>query len=91
VAGHRSRPVIALAMAPDGRTLATSGEDETVRLWHVATGAELCTLDKPPGTIISLAFSPDGTALVGKLHNDPGIVWWSGADVGKGFSSTNTH
>ena len=47
--GHRG-PVRDLAISPDGKTLATLGADQTIRLWHLPTGRELFILaqDKVP-------------------------------------------
>lgn len=57
--------VTALAFAPDGRSLATSGQDHKIQLWDVNSQGIRRTLDceKIAGTVQSLAFSPDGKRL----------------------------
>src|SRR5262249_35008906 len=60
--GH-TRPVSALAFAPDGRTLASGAWDETVRLWDVTLGKERATLRGHTGTITAVAFAPDSQTL----------------------------
>src|SRR5262249_22233553 len=58
--------IVDLAYAPDGRTVATLGMDQTIRVWDVAMGKELRRIafeKRPSGP---LAVSPDGrTAAIG--------------------------
>src|SRR5262249_57660918 len=49
------------ALSPDGKTIATGGEDG-VRLWDAARGTELVRLPGRP-EVHSVAFSPDGGTL----------------------------
>ena len=84
-AGHRDGQS-ELTLSPDGNTLASAGLDQTVKLWDVATGEELLTLDGFRGPIWSLRFSPDGKALAtfsGTGPNKPGeIRLWLAAEDG---------
>ncbi|MCU0514289.1 MAG: protein kinase [Anaerolineae bacterium] len=59
LSGHTSR-VNAVALSPDGRTLASASSDATVRLWHMADGTLLQTLRGHRGDVETVAFSPDG-------------------------------
>ncbi|MDP7106332.1 MAG: hypothetical protein QGH41_04585, partial [Roseibacillus sp.] len=49
---------------PDGRTLASSSADGTLRLWNVASQRELMSIDQGGSSLAHLRFSPDGTFLV---------------------------
>jgi len=65
--------VHAIAIAPDGKSIASGGErdfrDERrrkseVRLWDIATGRLLWTVEGEMGMVRGLAFAPDGKTLV---------------------------
>jgi WD40 repeat protein len=53
----------AIALSPDGKTLATAGRDRLVRLWDVSTGKETGQLTGHRHQVKGLAFSPDGKLL----------------------------
>jgi WD40 repeat protein len=55
--------VWALALSPDGRTLATGGDDGVVRLWDAQDLGELARLRGHADRVHAAAFSPDGSVL----------------------------
>lgn len=64
IIGH-TETAMHVAFSPDGKILASSGSDKTIRLWHTETGESLLSL-KPPTNPIHLKFSADGKTLIGK-------------------------
>lgn len=59
--GGASFPV---AFSPDGRTLASGGDDGTVRLWNLQSSEQTARLDGHESAVLSVGFSPDGRSLV---------------------------
>ena len=51
-----------VAFSPDGTTLA-SGSGREIKLWDVATGRNIATLEGHTDRGLSVSFSPDGTTL----------------------------
>jgi serine/threonine protein kinase/WD40 repeat protein len=75
-----TRAVQQLALSPDGKILASSSSDQTVRLWNLDNGQLIHTLEGHTGDVGVVAFSPDGKVLASGSH-DTTVKWW---DVASG-------
>ena len=64
-----------VVFSPDGRTIASGSQDNTVRLWDAETGAHLKTLVAHWAYIITIAFSPDGTTLASGSEDNTVRLW----------------
>ncbi|HMF13999.1 MAG TPA: thioredoxin fold domain-containing protein, partial [Gemmataceae bacterium] len=62
LAGHDL--VESVAVAPDGSRILSSGYDDTVRLWDLATGQEIRRFFGHKEMVHGLAFLPDGKRIV---------------------------
>jgi WD40 repeat protein len=65
-----------LTFAPDGRTLASVHQFETICVWEVASGKERCRFRAGPEGVRAVAFSPDGTLLASAgRRTHTALVW----------------
>jgi WD40 repeat protein len=76
--GH-SGAVYALGFSPDGRTLASAGDDRTVILWDPVASRERLSLTGHADRVLKLAFNAEGSWLV-TVSRDGAVKRWR-ADV----------
>src|SRR5207249_10612291 len=72
--------VASVAYSPDGRALATSSADGTIKLWSPVGGKELRTLREHGGAVFSVAFSPSGRCLASATGDRTVKIWDATSD-----------
>jgi Tol biopolymer transport system component/energy-coupling factor transporter ATP-binding protein EcfA2 len=65
--------VNSVAWSPDGKTLASAGVVDPIRLWNVATGATIRVLQGPG--VFAVAWSPDGKTLASASDGRAVRLW----------------
>ena len=72
-----------LAFSPDGKLLASSGNQGRILVWNFTNRTVACSFDGNFGRVFSLAFSPDGLRLVSGCADGTVRMW----DVPSGTTS----
>ena len=70
--------ISAMAVSPDGKTLATSSLDHTIRLWDLSKRRRVNTLNGHLNEVWAIAFSPDGQNLVSGARDGAVKLWLPG-------------
>ncbi|WP_322111853.1 serine/threonine-protein kinase [Aerosakkonema funiforme] len=89
--GHSgsSACVNAVAIGPDGKIIASGGDDKTVKLWNLETGELIFSLSGHSHFVKCVAFSPDGSILA-TGSDDRTIKLWH-VSTGKEIATLTGH
>ncbi|XYI01494.1 eIF2A-related protein [Sorangium sp. So ce1128] len=88
VSGH-SGPINALAWAPDGKRLASAGDDQTVRIWDTSTRNELARFRGHSNAVRAVTWHPDGKHLASAGDDQTVRIWDAG--TGKEIARLKGH
>ena len=72
--GHRG-PIYCLSLSQDGRILASGSADHTIKIWDLAAGKLLRTLEGHTAPVWSVALSRDGKTLVSGSQDRTIKIW----------------
>ncbi|MFN6485939.1 MULTISPECIES: serine/threonine-protein kinase [unclassified Nostoc] len=67
--------VLSVAISPDGKTIASSGDDRTIKLWNLATGKPISSLKGHFQRVNVVVISPDGKLLVSASDDNTIKIW----------------
>jgi WD40 repeat protein len=91
--GHNQRLVCSI-LSPDGRTVATRGDDGYIRLWELATGQQRANIFEGEQTNSTgtqyFAFSPDGRTIASANRREPRVYLWD-VPTGNEIAKFNAH
>ncbi|OGO65230.1 MAG: hypothetical protein A2029_09535 [Chloroflexi bacterium RBG_19FT_COMBO_47_9] len=72
---HSSGFIYGVAFSPDGKWLATAGQDQTTIIWEIPSGKKIKVLQGHTDTVNTTTFSPDGVLLAIGNADGTVMVW----------------
>jgi len=72
--GHTEK-ITALAISPDNTLIASGSDDNSIRIWKIATGEIVTTLTKHKSSITQLSFTSDSLTLVSASQDKTVKIW----------------
>jgi WD40 repeat protein len=72
--GHRNT-ILGLAFSPDGKRLASTSYDRTLRIWNPAAGTVVKTLEGHTEGMWDVVWSPDGRRLATASYDKTARLW----------------
>ncbi|HLP90796.1 MAG TPA: WD40 repeat domain-containing protein [Nostocaceae cyanobacterium] len=74
-----STGIVDISFSPDGKKLASSGEEDegkTIKLWDIATGKQLKTLKSHSAMVYKISFNPQNGNELASTSDDKTIKLW---------------
>lgn len=74
LSGHKDL-ITSATFSPNGKTVATSSRDKTIKLWDISTGKELHTYTGHSNIVTDVVFSPDGKFVLSTSFDNEARLW----------------
>ena len=67
--------VLSVAISPDGETIVSGSEDNSLKIWNLETGELVRTIEGHSDWVWSVAISPDGETIVSGSYDKSLKIW----------------
>ena len=72
---ENTNSVYAVAWSPDGKEIASGGDDAVIRVWDASTGHTTVVYEKHKDIVWKIAWSPDGKKIASASQDGTARVW----------------